>query len=53
MKEEDNIKVHKIKSVCLTQEDFRNYLMVRNYNDNMFNSNGKLNPNYNSLRKQG
>ena len=24
MKEEDNIKVHQIKSVCLTQDDFRN-----------------------------
>ena len=53
MKEEDNIKVHQIKSVCLTQDDFRNYLMVRNYNDNMFNSNGKLNPNYNSFKKTG
>ena len=47
MKEEDNIKVHEIKSVCLTTNEFSDYLLEHNYNDNMFNPDGKLNSNYN------
>lgn len=47
-----NIKIHQIKSRYLTQNDFRNYLIVRGYNDNMFNSNKKLNPNYKSFKSK-
>lgn len=53
IKEENNIKIHKIESVCLTTNEFSNYLLDHIYNDNMFNPNGKLNPNYNSFKKAG
>ena len=53
MKEESNIKAHQIESVCLTTNEFSNYLLDHTYNDNMFDSDGKLNPNYNSFKKTG
>ena len=47
----ENINVHKIDTLCLSTDEFRNYLLDRNYNDNMFKPNGEINPKYNSSKK--
>lgn len=49
----NNINVHCVNKLYLSQDDLMEYIINNNYNDNMFNSNGKLNPNYNSFKKAG
>lgn len=53
MESNNNIKVHQIDKVCMTKEQFIKYIIDRNYNDNMFDINGNINPNYNSFKKTG
>lgn len=54
MKEADNnINIHCVDKLYLSQDNLMEYIINNNYNDNMFNSNGKLNPNYNSFKKAG
>lgn len=53
MEEVNNINVHNINSVCLTTNEFRDYILDNSYNENMFNPDGSLNANYNSFKKTG
>lgn len=53
MEEVNTINVHKINSVCLTTNEFRDYILDNSYNENMFNPDGSLNANYNSFKKTG
>lgn len=41
------------KKVCCNIEQFKTYFLSHNYNENMFNSDGSINPNYNSNKKTG
>lgn len=49
----NNVNVHCVNKLYLSQDDLMEYIINNNYNDNMFNSNGKLNPDYNSFKKAG
>lgn len=49
----NNVNVHCVNKLYLLQDDLMEYIINNNYNDNMFNSNGKLNPDYNSFKKAG
>ena len=53
MESNNNIKVHQIDKMYITEEQFIKYIIDHNYNDNMFDCDGKLNPNYNSFKKTG
>ena len=53
MIEDSNINIHQINHACFTIEQFKNYVLNHSYNENMFNSNGTLNRNYNSQKKTG
>lgn len=48
-----NIKHHQIDHICTTLDDFKDYYLNHNYNENMFNSNGTLNRDYNNFKKTG
>lgn len=37
----------------ITLDEFKNYYLNNNYNQNMFNEDGSINPEYNSLKKTG
>lgn len=50
---EDNNKIHEIEHACVTLDQFKDYYLEHDYNENMFNSDGTLNPNYNSKKKTG
>lgn len=41
------------KKVCVPLNVFKDYYLTHNYNENMFNSDGSINPNYNSSKKTG
>ena len=41
------------KKVCCNIEQFKTYFLSHNYNENMFNSDGSINPKYNSNKKTG
>lgn len=43
--------VHSISRVCVGINEFKDYYLNNNYNDNMFNTDGTLNRNYNSSKK--
>lgn len=45
--------VHSISRVCVDINQFKDYYLNHNYNDNMFNLDGSLNRNYNSSKKTG
>lgn len=45
--------VHSISHVCVGINEFKDYYLNNNYNDNMFNTDGTLNRNYNSSKKTG
>ena len=47
----DNV-VKNVK-ICMTMRQFIDYHNNHNYNDNMFNSDGSINPKYNSNKKTG
>lgn len=36
----------------ITLDEFKEYYLDNNYNENMFNNDGDINPNYNSSKKQ-
>ena len=44
---------YSISRVCVGINEFKDYYLNNNYNDNMFNTDGALNRNYNSLKKTG
>ena len=48
-----DINVHKIDKPCVPLEVFKNYYLNHSYNENMFKSDGSINPNYNSSKKTG
>lgn len=48
-----SINVHDITNVCVSVDEFKDYFLDNNYNDNMFNPDGTLNKNYNSHKKTG
>lgn len=50
---DENIKAHKIDKPCVPLEVFKNYYLTHNYNENMFKSDGSINPDYNSSKKTG
>ena len=41
------------KKICMSIHQFKNYFLTHNYNENMFNSDGSINPKYNSNKKTG
>ena len=41
------------KKICVSLDQFKNYFLTHNYNENMFNYDGSINPNYNSNKKTG
>ena len=49
----ENIKIHEIGKPCVALDVFKNYYLTHNYNENMFKSDGSINPNYNSSKKTG
>ncbi len=53
MEVNENIKVHKIDKLCVPLKTFKNYYLTHSYNENMFKSDGSINPNYNSSKKTG
>ena len=53
MEEVNNTTVHIINSVCLTTNEFKDYILENSYNENMFNPDGSLNPNHNNFKKTG
>ena len=48
-----NINYHQVDHICTTLDDFKNYYLNHNYNENMFNSDGTLNRDYNNFKKTG
>lgn len=44
---------HSVSHVCVGINEFKDYFLDNNYNDNMFKLDGSLNPNYNSSKKTG
>lgn len=49
----NNVKVTKINHLGLSIDEFKNYYLKNNYNENMFNKDGSINLNYNSRKKTG
>lgn len=45
--------IHSISRVCIGINEFKDYFLNNNYNENMFKSDGTLNENYNSSKKTG
>lgn len=43
----------KIKNIRNSIDDFKDYYLNNNYDENMFNKDGSINPNYNSKKKTG
>lgn len=41
------------KKICMPRQHFVDYFLTHNYNENMFNNDGSINPKYNSLKKTG
>ena len=41
------------KKVCVPLETLKNYFLNHSYNENMFKSDGTINPDYNSNKKTG
>lgn len=41
------------KKICVPLEIFKNYYLTHSYNENMFDSDGSINTNYNSSKKTG
>ena len=48
----ENIKTHEIDKPCVPLDVFKNYYLTHSYRENMFKSDGFINPNYNSSKKQ-
>ena len=42
-----------INNLELTINEFKDFYLENNYNENMFKSDGSINPNYNSNKKKG
>ena len=42
-----------IEKPVLSLDEFKSYFLSNNYDENMFNNDGSLNPNYNSKKKTG
>ena len=49
----DTIITHSVDHLCLSKDNFISYIISHDYNENMFNKDGTLNMNYNSLKKTG
>lgn len=45
--------VIKIDKPCISEQEFIEFILERNYNENMFNKDGTLNKNYNSFKVTG
>ena len=45
--------VIKIDKPCISEQEFIEFMLERNYNENMFNKDGTLNKNYNSFKVTG
>jgi len=50
---DNKIKIHKVTNLLFDIDYFIKYIVNNNYNENMFKSDGTLNPNYNSFKKTG
>lgn len=50
---ENIINTHQIDHICTDIETFKDYFLEHNHNENIFNSDGTLNKNYNSFKKTG
>lgn len=53
IKKENNIKTYNIDTAYLSISQFKDFVLNHSYNDNMFNFDGSINPNYNSKKKTG
>ena len=49
----NNIKTTKIDNLGLSIDEFKDYYLKNNYNENVFNKDGSINLNYNSKKKTG
>lgn len=49
----NNINVHNVNNICVSIDQFKDYYLNHNYNENMFKSDGTLNNKYNSFKKTG
>mgnify|MGYP002627200207 CR=1 FL=1 len=49
--DKENAKIHNVDNICVTKDQFINFYLARNYNENMFNIDGSINFNYNSQKK--
>ena len=45
--------VIKIDKPCISEQEFIEFMLERNYNENIFNKDGTLNKNYNSFKVTG
>lgn len=43
----------KVKDIAITIDEFKNYVLNHDYDENMFNEDGSLNSKYNSFKKTG
>jgi len=50
---DENIKIHNVDHICVTLEQFKDYYLEHDYNENMFNPDGTLNAKYNCKKKTG
>ena len=48
-----SINIHGITNVCVSVNEFKEFFLDNNYNDNMFNPVGTLNKDYNSFKRTG
>ena len=47
------INIHTVDKIVVSEKDYIDYFLTHNYNENMFNSDGTINKNYNSFKKTG
>ena len=45
------INIHTVDKIVVSEKDYIDYFLTHNYNENMFNSDGTINKNYNSFKK--
>ena len=50
---ENIINIHQVEHICTNIENFKDYFLNHNYNENMFNDDGSLNKKYNIFKKTG
>lgn len=47
------VNIHKVNHICVSLDTFKNYYLPNHYDENMFKTDGMINPKYNSCKKTG